>query len=208
MMKCAKANWLKNQFHDFCCFLISSFKISIGFDLCHNVILPLVGGKLYLLWHPWLIFLLAISSFLNSLGSFIDIESSFSLVFQSLIATTCILCCQIWMYILIESLPFWFYSAREEEELQRYVSARLGRTRSGQVMCRDSELYTDSDLLLRPHSSRRIARTGSKRSATHYPATATEAALLAAAAHQRAQSSSFRRSASMRHSTVPNQKMF
>ena len=106
------------------------------------------------------------------------------------------------LYVLIESLPFWLYSAREEEELQRYVSARLGRTRSGQVMCRDSELYTDSDLLLRPHS-RRIARTGSKRSATHYPATATEAALLAAAAHQRAQSSSFRRSASMRHSTVP-----
>ena len=45
-------------------------------------------------------------------------------------------------------------SAREEEELQRYVSTRLGRTRSGQVMCRDPE--SQDDIMLIRHSRRRV----------------------------------------------------
>ena len=45
-------------------------------------------------------------------------------------------------------------SAREEEELQRYVSTRLGRTRSGQVMCRDLESQDDVVVQQLRHSRR------------------------------------------------------
>ena len=66
-------------------------------------------------------------------------------------------------------------SAQEEEELHKYVSSRLARTRSGQVLCRNRDPSLDLTKLVPPGaapSSRRPSyrdRPGSTRSITRTP---------------------------------------